>query len=61
MSLPRHIRKGVSIRRNIASDLCREAVGCQQFCKESKQRVKEELCLNVDISFSIIVCGLDVA
>ena len=33
---PRHIRKGVSIRRNIASDQC-TAVGCHQFRKESKK------------------------
>ena len=39
MSLPRHIRKGVLIRRNIASDLCgTAAVSCQQFRKESKER-----------------------
>ena len=37
MSLPQHIRKGVLIKRNIASDLC-TAVGSQQFCKESSKR-----------------------
>ena len=37
MSLQRHMRKGVLMRRNIASDLC-TAVGCQQFFKESKER-----------------------
>ena len=31
------VRKGVQIRRNIASHLC-IAVGCQQFCKESRKR-----------------------
>ena len=29
--LSRHIRKSVLIRRNIASELCDTAVGCQQF------------------------------
>ena len=38
ISLPRHIRKDVLIRRNIASDLCGTAVSCQQFRKESKER-----------------------
>ena len=60
MSLPRHIRKGVLIRRNIASHLF-TAVGCQQFRKESRKNIKGELCLNVIISFSIIVCCLVVA
>ena len=36
MSLPRHIRKGVLIKRNVPSDLC-IAEGCQQFCKESRK------------------------
>ena len=36
MFLLRHIRKGVSIRRNIASDLC-TAVGYQQIRKELKK------------------------
>ena len=40
ISLLRHIRKGVLIRRNIASDLCYTAVGCQQFRKESRKRPK---------------------
>ena len=38
VSLSRHIRKGMLIRRNIASDLCDTAVGCQQFRKESRKR-----------------------
>ena len=37
MSILRHIREGVLIRRNIASDLC-TAVGCQQFHKELRKR-----------------------
>ena len=36
--LPRHIRKGVLIRRNIASDLSDTAVGCQQFRKKLRKR-----------------------
>ena len=55
----RHIRKGVLLRRNIASDLCGTAVGCLQFRKKSiKRQRKEELCLNVLIPFSVIVCCL---
>ena len=38
ISLPRHIGKGVLIRRINASDLCGTAVGCQQFRKESRKR-----------------------
>ena len=38
ISLLRHIRKGLLIRRNIASDLCDTAVGCQQLCKKSRKR-----------------------
>ena len=41
MSLPRHIRKGVLIRRNIASHLC-TAAGWQQFAK-NRESVKREL------------------
>ena len=37
MTPPLHIRKGVLVRRNIASDLC-TAVGCQQFRKETRKR-----------------------
>ena len=37
ISLSRHIRKGVLIRWNIASDLCDTAVGCQQFRKKSRK------------------------
>ena len=40
ISLSRHIRKGVLIRRTIASDLCDTVVGSQQFRKESKKRPK---------------------
>ena len=40
ISLSRHIRKGVLIRRNMASDLCDTAVGCQQFRKELRKRPK---------------------
>ena len=34
----RRIRKGVLLRRNIASDLGDTAVGCLQFRKKSKKR-----------------------
>ena len=40
ISLSRHIRKSVLIRRNIASDLHDTAVGCQQLRKESRKRPK---------------------
>ena len=40
ISLSRRIRKSVLIRRNIASDLCHTAVGCQQFRKEWRKRPK---------------------
>ena len=56
MSLPQHIHKGVSMRRNITSDLC-TTVGCQQF-RKNQENVKGELCLNVTIPFSIIVFSL---
>ena len=42
MSLPRHIRKDVLIRRNIASDLC-TAVGCQHFFKETRKRQRRTM------------------
>ena len=38
ISLSRHTRKGMLIRRNIASNLCDIAVGWQQFRKESRKR-----------------------
>ena len=50
--LSRHIRKGMLIGRNIASDLCDTAVGW------NRENVKGELCMNVLIAFSIIVCCL---
>ena len=40
ISLSRCIRKGVLIKRNIASDLCDTAIGCQQFRKELGKRPK---------------------
>ena len=43
ISLSGHICKGVQIRRNIGSDLCDTAVGCQQFRKESKKRPKRNM------------------
>ena len=39
MPLSRYIRKGVLIERNIGSDLC-TTLGCQQFCKESRKRLR---------------------
>ena len=36
ISIPRHIRKGVLIRRIIASHLC-TGVGDQQFCKKLRK------------------------
>ena len=39
-SLSRHIRRGVLIRQNTASDICDTGVGCQQFRKESIKRQK---------------------
>ena len=36
ISLPRHIRKGVTIKRVIASDLG-TAAGCQQLCKKDRE------------------------
>ena len=36
--LSRHIRKGVLIRWNIASDVRDSAVGCQQFRKKLRKR-----------------------
>ena len=54
MSLLRHIRKGVLIRRNIASHLC-TAAGWQQFAKNRESVKRELLCLNVTVHFSIIV------
>ena len=42
MSLTRHIRKGVLIRRNIASHLF-TAVGCQQFRKESRKHRRKTM------------------
>ena len=38
--LSRHILKCALIRRDIASDLCDTAVGCQQFLKKSRKREK---------------------
>ena len=49
MSLPRHIRKGVLIRRIIASDLF-TADAASDFAKNRKS-AKGELCLNVIIPF----------
>ena len=40
ISLSRHIRIGALIRRNIASDLCDTAIGCQQFRKQPRKRPK---------------------
>ena len=54
--LPRHIRKGMLIRRIIASHLC-TAFGCQLFHIESRKR-QRRIMLNVIITFTIIVCCL---
>ena len=53
--LSRHIRKGVLIRQNIASDLCDTAVGCQQFRKKSKKRQRR---IMFERTYSIIMCCL---
>ena len=45
ISFSRHIRKGVLIKRNIESDLCDAAVGCQQFRKESRKRQRRIIIL----------------
>ena len=57
VSLPRHIRKGKFMRQHIASDLCNTAVIARNLAK-NRENVKEELGLNVTISFSVIVCCL---
>ena len=58
ISLPRHIRKDVLIRRNIASDICvAQQLVVSNFAK-NQENVKGELCLNVIILFSIIACCL---
>ena len=36
-----HIRKGVLLRQNIASDLCDTAVGCLKFRKKSRKRQRK--------------------
>ena len=59
MSLSQHIRIGIVVRRNIASDL-NTAAGWQQFCKKTGKRLRKK-CLNIIIPFSIIVCCLVVA
>ena len=56
MSLPRHIRKDMLIRRIIASDLC-VAVGGQQFREEPRKR-QRKIMFERNYSFSIIVCCL---
>ena len=38
ISLSRHIRKGLLIRRIVVSDIRDTAVGCQQFRKEWRKR-----------------------
>ena len=53
--LSRHIRKGVLIRRNIASDLCDTAVGCQQFRKKSRKR-QRRIMFERTYSFIIVCC-----
>ena len=58
ISLPRHIRKGMLIRRIIASHLC-TAVGYQQFRKawrKYQRRIMFES--TVIIPFTVIVCCL---
>ena len=55
-SFPRHIREGMLIRRIITSDLC-TAVGCQQFCNESR-KLRKRISLNVITPFIIIVVVL---
>ena len=59
MSLPRLIRRNVLIRRNIASDLC-TAVGCEQFCKESR-KLQRIIMSERNYFFSFIGCCLVVA
>ena len=54
MSLSLHIRKGVLIRRNIASD-------CASNFEKNRENFKGELCLNVIIPFSFIGCCLVIA
>ena len=50
-SLPRHIRKGMLIRRIITSDLCAQLVA-SNFAK-NQENFKGELCLNVITPFTI--------
>ena len=57
MSLPRHIRKGMLIKRIIASDLFAAELVGSIFAK-NRENVQGELSLNVIIPFSIIVVVL---
>ena len=43
ISLLRHIRIGVFLRRIIALDLCDAAVACQQFRKKSRKRPRRNM------------------
>ena len=56
LSLPQHTRKGMLIRWINTSDLC-TAVGCQQFCKESR-KLQRRTMLELNYSFNIIVVVL---
>ena len=55
ISISRRIRKGVLIRRNIASDICDTAVKVASNFEKNRKNVRGELCLNVIILFTIIV------
>ena len=57
-SLPRHIRNGMLIRMIITSDLC-TAVGCQQFCKESR-KLQRKIMFERNYSFYHHCCCLAV-
>ena len=56
--ISRHIRKGVLIRRITASRLCAELQLVTNNFAKNRENGKGELCLNVIIPFSIIVCCL---
>ena len=60
ISLSRHIRKDVLIRRNTTLGLCDEAVGCQQFRKESRKR-QRRIMLERNYFFSIMCVVLSLS
>ena len=57
-SLPRHIRKGMLIKRIITLDLCTQLVA-SNFAK-NQEHFKGELCLNVisSVTISVVVLQL---